>query len=91
MATSLPQTVNVKFTSNQARSLHLAVDGVSKYMPFTAAMVMGHLATISAPTPELLSSHKFTYTSWSDKGAKTHTIVAPTAATTRTANYNKVS
>ena len=37
-----PQTVNVKFTSNQAQSLHLAVDGVSKYTPFTVTMVMGH-------------------------------------------------
>ena len=85
-----PQTVNVKFTDNQTTSLHLAVDGVSKYTPFTVAMVMGHLATISAPTPELLGGHKFTYTSWSDKGAQTHTIVAPTAAATRTANYKKV-
>jgi ribosomal protein L13 len=66
------------------------VDGVSKYTPFTVGMVMGHLASISAPTPELLSGHKFTYTSWSDKGAETHTIVAPTAAATRTANYKKV-
>jgi glucose/arabinose dehydrogenase len=90
VATIQPQTVNVKFTSNQTQSLHLAVDGVSKYTPFTVAMVMGHLATISAPTPELLSGHKFSYTSWSDTGAQTHTIVAPTAATTRTANYKKV-
>ncbi|HEX4433107.1 MAG TPA: PQQ-dependent sugar dehydrogenase [Frankiaceae bacterium] len=85
-----PQTVNVKFTTNQAQSLHLAVDGVSKYTPFTVAMVMGHLASISAPSPEYLYGHKFTYTSWSDKGAETHTIVAPTAAATRTANYKKV-
>jgi glucose/arabinose dehydrogenase len=85
-----PQTVAVKFTANQTTSLHLAVDGVSKYTPFTVTMVMGHLATISAPTPELLGGHKFTYASWSDKGAATHTIVAPTAAATRTANYKKV-
>ena len=85
-----PQTVAVKFTSNQTTSLHLAVDGVSKYTPFTISMVMGHLATISAPTPEYLAGHKFTYLSWSDKGAQTHTIVAPTAATTRTAYYKKV-
>ncbi len=85
-----PQTVNVKFTSNQMTSLHLAVDGVSTYTPFTVAMVMGHLASVSAPSPEQLSGHKFTYTSWSDKKAQTHTITAPTAATTLTANYKKV-
>ena len=71
--TAQPQTVNVTFKTNQTKSLHLAVDGVSKYAPFTVTMVMGHLATVTAPTPEYLYSHKFTYTSWSDKkAAKLH-------------------
>ncbi len=56
----------------------------------TLTMVKGHLASISAPTPEYLAGHKFTYLSWSDKAAQTHTIVAPTAATTRTAYHKKV-
>ncbi len=51
--TAQPQTVAVKFTTNQAQSLHLAVDGVSKYVPFTVTMVMGHVATVTAPTPEI--------------------------------------
>ena len=44
---------------------------------------------MTAPSPELLSGHKFTYTSWSDNKAATHTITAPTAALTLTANYKK--
>ena len=87
--TAQPQTVAVKFTTNQAQSLHLAVDGVSKYVPFTVTMVMGHVATVSAPSTEYLYSHKFTFTSWSDFKAATHTIVAPTAPLTLTVNYKK--
>jgi hypothetical protein len=45
---------------------------------------------VTAPSPEYLYSHKFTFTSWSDFKAATHTITAPTAALTLTANYKKI-
>ncbi len=85
-----PETVAVTLKTNQTAKIPLTLDGVSKAAPYTVTMVRGHLSTISAPKTVYLAGHKYTFTSWSDKGAATHTIVGPIDPTTRTANYKKV-
>ena len=42
---------------------------------------------MSAPTPQTLGGTSYSFGSWSDGGAQTHTITAPAAATTYTATY----
>jgi hypothetical protein len=43
---------------------------------------------VSAPSPQQLTlGLRFRFTSWSDGGAQSHNIVAPSVATTYRANY----
>ena len=55
--------------------------------PFTRTVIVGSTTTVSAPTPQSLGANSYTFGSWSDGGAQTHTIVAPATPTMFTAAY----
>lgn len=85
-----PTTVNLTFRSNPA-GLKIAVtsDALNQATPYTQTFVVAHILTVSAPATQTLKSGTYTFQSWSDGGAATHSITAPTAAITYTATYRK--
>ncbi|MGI5244863.1 PQQ-dependent sugar dehydrogenase [Dactylosporangium sp. CA-139066] len=82
-----PKTVSLGFTSNP-NGLQLTVGSTSYTTPFNLTVIQGSSNSISAPTPQTLAGSTYTYGSWSDSGAQTHVITAPTTPATYTATYN---
>lgn len=81
-----PTTVQLTFQTNPG-GLQLAVNGTASKAPITRTVIVGSSNTVSAVTPQRKGSKTYTFTSWSDGGAQTHTITAPTTSTTYTARY----
>ncbi|HEX7744930.1 MAG TPA: PQQ-dependent sugar dehydrogenase, partial [Micromonosporaceae bacterium] len=82
-----PLTVDLTFASNPS-GLQLTVGSSSAVAPLTRTVIQGSTNSVSAPSPQSLGGQTYTFSSWSDGGAQTHIITAPTAATTYTATYN---
>ena len=81
-----PKTVTLTFASNPS-GLQLAVGSSSQATPFTRTVIQGSTNSVSAVSPQNHGSLTYTFASWSDGGAQTHLITAPTSATTYTATY----
>ncbi|WP_238016040.1 PQQ-dependent sugar dehydrogenase [Dactylosporangium sp. AC04546] len=81
-----PKTVDLTFASNPA-GLQLTVGATSGVAPFTRTVIQGSTNTVSAPTPQSLLNVPHTFTGWSDGGAQTHVVTAPTTDRTYTASY----
>jgi len=85
-----PQTVNLTFKSNPAGlKLSLGTDLSSATTPFALTEVVRHQMTLSATSPQTVKSGIYNWQSWSDGGGQSHTITAPSGATTYTATYRK--
>jgi PKD repeat protein len=83
-----PQTVALTFQSTPG-GMQLTVNGIQSTSTFTRTVIVGSSNTISAVTPQVKSKQNYSFTSWSDGGAQTHTITAPATATTYTARYKR--
>jgi PKD repeat protein/glucose/arabinose dehydrogenase len=83
-----PQTVTLTFQAT-AGGLRLVVNGSEAKAPFTRTVIIGSTNTISAVSPQTKGSKTYTFNSWSDGGAQTHTIVAPATNTTYTASFSR--
>jgi glucose/arabinose dehydrogenase len=81
-----PQTVDLTFATNPT-GLQLTVGSTAQATPFTRTVIQGSTNSVSATSPQSLSGRTYTYVSWSDGGAQTHIITAPTVGTTYTATY----
>ena len=57
--------------------------------PFTRTVIINSNNSISAGTPQSLGGSSYQFSSWSDLGAATHNVTAPTTAKTYTATYVK--
>ncbi|WP_433078725.1 PQQ-dependent sugar dehydrogenase [Dactylosporangium sp. CA-052675] len=85
-----PKTVELSFASKPT-GLQVVVGSSSQATPFTRRVIVGSTNTVSAPAPQTTSTMLYSYGNWSDNGAQTHTLTAPSAATTYTATYNGVA
>ena len=83
-----PKTVNLTFRATKP-GLTLSVNGTTQPAPFTATVVVGSANSVSAPSPQTVNHSTYTFVSWSDGGAQSHTITAPATSTTYTATYTK--
>ena len=63
------------------------LDGIAHTAPFVYDTLIGFNHTIEARN-QTIGTNTYTFASWSDGGAQTHTIVVPGAAQTYTANFN---
>jgi hypothetical protein len=84
-----PQTVGLTVASSPS-GLQLAFNGTSAATPFTRTVIVGSSNSVSATTPQNLGGTDYAFSSWSDGGAQTHTVVAPATPTTYTATYVEV-
>jgi Concanavalin A-like lectin/glucanases superfamily/Bacterial Ig-like domain/Bacterial Ig domain/PKD domain/Glucose / Sorbosone dehydrogenase len=80
------RTVDLTFRT-EPPGLQLVVGSTSETTPFTRTVARGSTNSISALTPQSFLGTNYAFSSWSDAGAQTHSIVAPAAATTYTATY----
>jgi PKD repeat protein len=81
-----PRTVVLSFQTTPG-GMQLAVNGTQAAAAFSRTVIIGSSNTVSAVSPQTKSGKTYTFTSWSDGGAQTHTIVAPASATTYTARF----
>jgi len=70
-----PRKVNLTFSTAPA-GLTLYLDGIVKATPFTYDTLIGFNHTVEARN-QTSGSTSYTFASWSDGGAQTHTIVVP--------------
>jgi PKD repeat protein len=80
-----PKTVVLQLRSVPA-GLTLGVDTTTGTTPFSRNVIQGSQVSLAAPPTQTLGGTSYTFGSWSDGGAATHTITA-TQAATYTANY----
>ena len=75
-----PRTVELTLATSPA-DLGVAMNATSAAAPLTGTVIEGSLNSISADSPQQLGGRTWSFFSWSDGGAATHTV---TANTTRT-------
>jgi glucose/arabinose dehydrogenase len=81
-----PRTVNLTFaTTPTGLQLNVGADTVTA--PVTRTVIVGSSNSVSAPTPQAVGGASYTFSSWSDGGARAHNVVAPATATTYTASF----
>ncbi len=83
----ISQTVPISITTVPA-GRQIAVDSTSYTTPQTFNWGIGSSVTIGAVTPQSGGTGtRYTYSTWSDGGAATHTITTPASAATYTATF----
>jgi hypothetical protein len=81
-----PQKVNLSFdTVPSGRTLYL--DGIAKTTPFVYDTLIGFNHTVEARN-QTSGSTSYTFASWSDGGAQTHTLAVPATNAAYTATFS---
>ena len=80
-----PQKVNLAFDTVPS-GLTLYVDGIARTAPFVLDTLVGFNHTIEARN-QTSGSNAYTFGSWSDGGAQSHTITVPSTGQSYTATY----
>jgi glucose/arabinose dehydrogenase/PKD repeat protein len=81
-----PQIVVLTFQSVPT-GLSLAVNATPSTTQFQRTVIIGSANSVTATSPQTLGGTTYSFASWSDGGAQSHTITAPGTNTTYTANY----
>jgi glucose/arabinose dehydrogenase/PKD repeat protein len=77
-----PQKANLTFATAPT-GLTVTVDGVPSTAPFTVSEIVGFRYAVDTPSPQAGN----TFASWSDGGAKAHTVTVPATDQTVTATF----
>ncbi len=81
-----PKTVDLTVTSVPA-GLQLGVNSKTATAPWVCTVIQGSQNVVIAPTPQTLNGSAFSFASWSDLGAASHTVIA-NQSQTLTATYD---
>jgi len=79
-------TVQVTVGTNPA-GLSFSVDGTSYTSTQTLSWTVGSSHSIATTSPQTSAGMQNTFTSWSDEGAISHSVTAPSSATSYTATF----
>jgi glucose/arabinose dehydrogenase len=82
-----PKTVVLSFSSSPT-GLTLTLNGTNATTPFNKTVIQDSVNGLAAPTPQTLASSTYDFSSWSDGGARVHSITA-TANRSLSATYTK--
>ena len=82
----LPRTATLRIETIPA-GLEVLLDGQPAPAPLTFPGVAGILRELEAPSPQVVSGTTWVFESWSDGGARAHTVSTPLVDTTYTATY----
>jgi PKD repeat protein len=80
-----PQTVDLTVQSDPI-GMQLTVGTFTGTAPFTRTVIVNSANSVSAPN-QSLGGTSYLFSSWSDGGAQTHTITAPSTPATYTASF----
>jgi hypothetical protein len=80
-----PKTVALSFASVPT-GLQIVVNATAGTAPFSRTVIQNSNNTVSATSPQVLGGTTYTWSSWSDGGAQTHSVIA-TASASRTATF----
>ncbi len=84
-----PIKANVTLATSPT-GLQVQLDGNPAASPFTFTGVAGILRNLSVASPQSLGGKNWEFVSWSDGGARSHTVSTPSSATTYTATFQEV-
>jgi glucose/arabinose dehydrogenase len=82
-----PRTVDLTFQTSPP-GLTLTAAGVTAATPFTRRVIENSGVAVSAPSAQLAGTATYSYVSWSDGGARSHTFPAPDGDATYTASFS---
>ncbi|MEP7158814.1 MAG: hypothetical protein ABI797_05260, partial [Chloroflexota bacterium] len=85
-----PRSVNLTFATNPS-GLQLSAGTQTAAAPFMGTFIVGSHFTVDAPASQALNNTTYLFSSWSDAGARSHTVTAPATNTTYTAQYTSGS
>jgi glucose/arabinose dehydrogenase/PKD repeat protein len=80
-----PRTTTLTLES-QPSGMALAAGATVQTAPFTLTAIEGSTVSVSAPSPQTLDSTNYVFSSWSDGGDRSHSVVVSTPLTL-TATY----
>jgi len=83
-----PRTANLAFQSSPS-GLRLTAGPTTAKAPFTVTAIVNGQLQLIAPMPQKYRGKNYTFVSWSDGGAQTHTITVPSTNATYTATYQR--
>jgi glucose/arabinose dehydrogenase len=83
-----PKTVALTLSSSPG-GFFLVLNGTQLPAPFTRTVIQGSTNTITAPSPQTKGKKSWQFISWSDGGAQTHNVTAPTSSATYVATFKQ--
>jgi glucose/arabinose dehydrogenase len=83
-----PATVDLTFATTPS-GLQLSVGAQSGTAPITRRVIVGSSNSVSAPSPQTFGNAPYSFSFWSDGGARAHNVVAPASPTTYTAAFGR--
>ena len=84
----LPRTVMLQLATKPP-GLQVTLDGQPQTTLVSVLGVVGMQRTLGVVSPQTVGGATYSFTSWSDHGAATHTITTPATNTTYTASFGK--
>jgi glucose/arabinose dehydrogenase len=87
-----PRTVDLTLTTQRKANLllELTLNGTSRPAPFTTTLIRGSTNTVGAPSPQVRGGRQYTFQSWSDGGAQSHSVTVDSTQTLH-ATYDRQS
>ena len=73
--------------ATQPTGLQISVNGTTLVGPQTITAWANQSLGLGAPSPQTLGQNSFNFGAWSDGGAASHTVIAPTNSTALTATF----
>jgi glucose/arabinose dehydrogenase len=85
----LPNTTTLSFgaTPTSPAGLQITLDGQPHPTPYSEGSVVGLKRTLGVVSPQVLGGTTYTFSSWSDGGARNHVITTPAAPISYTAAF----
>jgi glucose/arabinose dehydrogenase len=81
-----PRTVNLSLASNPS-GIELLASSTKAFSPFSVSAIDGSEIQLSAPQTAVVGGRTYTFSGWSDGGARAHPILVSSAVTKYTASY----
>jgi glucose/arabinose dehydrogenase len=81
-----PEKAQVSLATSPS-GLSVTLDGISRTSPFAQDEVVGFRYGVDTPTPQFAGATRYAFASWSDGGAKAHTVTVPPAGLDLTATF----
>ena len=84
----MPRTTTLTLRAKPT-GLTLGLNSITAPTPFARTVIVSSRNTLSAPSPQTQGGVTWTWVSWSNGRARTHTVTAPPDARTYTATYRR--